>query len=323
MNKIVVLYETEKRHQDLLQEAVRRAGSDAEILFRRPDTVTTEELSEAEIIIGNMPPKRLAETKNLKWMQLNSAGADPFIKSGLLKEDVLLTNASGAYGLAISEYLLAVLLYLMKNIALYEAAGREHFWRPSEKVKSIYASKVLVIGLGDIGQEFAKKMDMLGAIVTGIRRNVAEVPSYLKGGLYTMDSLNELLAEADVVVVTLPGTAKTKKLFDAAHFACMKEGSLFLNIGRGSIVDSDALADALNSGHLAGAAVDVTDPEPLPAEHRLWDARNILITPHVSGGWTLPETFERMVRISADNLERYLSGQPLRNLINHQDGTRK
>lgn len=303
------------------QKLIAAAGN-AELLFLPSREVTDDILSSVDAVIGNLPPKRLGTARNLKWIQLGSAGADGYTAPGILPEGAVLTNASGAYGLAISEHMIASLLFLMKNLGGYAANQAEHKWKDCGPVSSVWNSRTLVVGLGDIGGEFAGRMHALGSRVTGIRRHKAQIPEYLEA-LYTPDRLFDCLKDADVVASCLPGTPETRRLFSREAFAAMKEGAYFLNVGRGSSVDSLALADALNSGHLAGASVDVTDPEPLPADHPLWDARNILVTPHISGGDHLYETVERIVGIAADNLNRFVNGQELCNIVDPDAGYRR
>ena len=316
--KIIVTLPVEERHKKYLEQG----REEDTFVYASGAEVTKELVQSADVIIGNVPPAMIAGSTNLKWMQLNSAGTDGYTAEGILPADALLTNATGAYGLAISEHMLGTLLCLMKRLNSYCENQKEHQWKDAGNVTSIYGSRTLVVGLGDIGGEFAQRMHALGSTVVGIRRNKTEKPEYLEG-LYQMDALKEEAAKADIVATCLPGTKETQKVFDKAFFAAMKQGSFFLNVGRGSAVDSEALAETLNSGHLAGASVDVTDPEPLPADHPLWDAKNLLITPHVSGGYHLQETFERIVRISKENLEHFVKGEPLRNIVDFETGYRK
>ena len=136
-------------------------------------------------------------------------------------------------------------------------------------------------------------------------------------------ALEELLPKADIVAMSLPGNASTYHVLSRERIELLSDNAVVLNVGRGTAIDTDALADALYTGKIAGAALDVTDPEPLPADHRLWNAPNLLITPHVSGGFSLPETLEKIVGLFADNLERYFAGQPIENLVNLQTGYRE
>ncbi len=316
--KILVVLPVEDRHKELLKSS----ATDADFEFIPAKDVTEEQAHEADIIIGNVAPELIKGTSKLKWLQLNSAGTDGYTTEGVLPKETLLTNATGAYGLAISEHMIGSLLCIMKKLHLYGADQPKHVWNDYGNVASIYGSKTLVVGFGDIGSEFAVRMHALGSQVTGIRRNKTEKPDYLEA-LYQMDAFYECLKTADIVATCLPGTKETYHIFDKKAFAQMKEGAFFLNVGRGSAVDSYALADALNSGHLAGASVDVTEPEPLPSDHPLWDAKNLLITPHISGNYHLKETHERIVRIAADNLDRFMRGEKLRNVVDFATGYRK
>ncbi|MCI8513964.1 MAG: D-2-hydroxyacid dehydrogenase [Lachnospiraceae bacterium] len=317
MEKILVVLPVKESHKALL-EANAPEGSE----FVYNEAPGKELIQDATVIIGNVAADKIAGTKKLKWFQLNSAGTDGYTAPGVLPEGAYLTNATGAYGLALSEHMLAMLLCLMKKLHLYAEDQKEHVWGDRGNVISIEGSTTLVVGMGDIGGEFAKRMHALGSRVIGIRRNKAEKPDYLDG-LYQMDALDEWLGKADIVATSLPGTKATYHVFNAEAFAKMKEGAYFLNIGRGTAVDTDALTEALNSGHLAGAGVDVTEPEPLPKDHPLWEAKNVIITPHISGFYHLPETFERIIRIAAGNMAAYRDGKEMKNLVDFTTGYRK
>ena len=316
--KILVVLPVKEHHKELFLKSAPKA----EFIYEDASKVTKDMLKDVDATIGNISPALLAGCENIKWVQLNSAGTDGYTADGVLSKDAVLTNATGAYGLAISEHMVAAVLCMMKKLDLYSSNMRTHEWKDMGPVSSVWGSKTLVVGLGDIGGEFAKRMHALGSSVTAIRRNKAESPDYVDA-LYQMDMLDECLKEADIVASCLPGTKETYKLYDADKFSKMKEGAFFLNIGRGTAVDSDALLNALDTGQLAGASIDVTDPEPLPKDHPLWNAKNLLITPHVSGGYHLNETFERIVAISADNLARFVSGKPLKNVVDLDTGYRK
>lgn len=318
MYNILITIPMKEIHLDRLKAVC----PDASYTIVSPREVTTEMAHSADIILGNVSPALIKGSEKLKWMQLNSAGTDGYTTPGVLPEGCLLTNATGAYGLAISEHMLAMLLTLMKRLNQYGDDQKTHTWSDRGPVNSIDGAKTLVVGCGDIGCDFARKMNALGSSVTGIRRTVQEKPDYLDAQ-YQMDALKTLLPEADIVAAALPGTKETYKIFNEETFGLMKEGAIFLNVGRGTAVDSDALAAALNSGHLFGAGIDVTDPEPLPTEHPLWDAENILITPHISGNYHLNETLERIRRIATENLGHFLNGEPLKNIVDFETGYRR
>ena len=315
---VTVLIPTQERHRRLLEAS----APDFSFHYSSPEAVTQEELDHTDILIGNPPQGMLHGSPRLQWLQCNSAGVEPFLQPGVLHSKTLLTNATGAYGLAISEHMLGMLLEIFKKLHLYRDAQHQHQWQSLGQVRSIEGSTVLVLGMGDIGGEFARRVKALGAHVIGVRRTDTRCPDYADEVHLTAD-LDQLLPLADVVAVSLPGTRETAGLLDRRRIALMKEGAVVLNVGRGSIIDTEALCDALESGHLGGAGLDVTDPEPLPAGHRLWDIPNAVITPHISGFYHLPETLERSVRISAANLKAYTEGLPLKNLVDFSTGYRK
>ena len=318
MKKILITIPMEENHK----EKIKNIAFDGKIKYCSASEIIKEDVCQAEIILGNVPAEFLKESKNLKWIQLNSAGANAYIEKGVLKEGVILTNATGAYGLAISEHMLAMVLALQKKICLYTENQKNHLWKDEGEVKSIYGSKTLVVGLGDIGGEFAKRMYFLGSKVYGIKKHKTELPFYIEK-MYQMEELEEILPEFDIIAVSLPETKETINLFNKSKFDKMKKGALFLNVGRGSIVNSLDLCEALKGGKLGGAGIDVADIEPLPKENPLWEAANILITPHISGGYHLKETLERVRNTAIENLKSYYENKPMKNLVDFQTGYKK
>lgn len=327
----LVTIPTGERHRNLLQQAApgwefRFRGTDTlvcapqEALPGQP--VTQEDVDWAQVILGNVPAAMLHGSPALEWMQTNSAGVEPYIQPGVLAGDTLLTNATGAYGLAIAEHMLGMLLELFKKLELYRDAQKSGAWQSQGAVKAVYGSTVLVLGMGDIGGEFAARCKALGAKVIGVRRSPRPCPEYADE-VHLLEDLDSLLPQADVVAVTLPGTDATRGLMSRERLAKMKEGAVLLNVGRGFIVDTEALCDALERGHLSGAGVDVTDPEPLPPTHRLWNIPTAVVTPHISGFYHLRETHERIVGIFLENLRHFQAGEPLRNLVDFATGYRK
>lgn len=329
--RALVTIPTGERHRNLLQQAApgwefRFRGTDTlvcapqEALPGQP--VTQEDVDWAQVILGNVPATMLHGSPALEWLQTNSAGVEPYIQPGVLAGDTLLTNATGAYGLAIAEHMLGMLLELFKKLELYRDAQKSGAWQSQGAVKAVYGSTVLVLGMGDIGGEFAARCKALGAKVIGVRRSPRPCPEYADE-VHLLEDLDSLLPQADVVAVTLPGTDATRGLMSRERLAKMKEGAVLLNVGRGFIVDTEALCDALERGHLSGAGVDVTDPEPLPPTHRLWNIPTAVVTPHISGFYHLRETHERIVGIFLENLRHFQAGEPLRNLVDFTTGYRK
>lgn len=329
--RALVTIPTGERHRNLLQQAApgwefRFRGTDTlvcapqEALPGQP--VTQEDVDWAQVILGNVPAAMLHGSPALEWLQTNSAGVEPYIRPGVLAGDTLLTNATGAYGLAIAEHMLGMLLELFKKLELYRDAQKSGAWQSQGAVKAVYGSTVLVLGMGDIGGEFAARCKALGAKVIGVRRSPRPCPEYADE-VHLLEDLDSLLPQADVVAITLPGTDATRGLMSRERLAKMKEGAVLLNVGRGFIVDTEALCDALERGHLSGAGVDVTDPEPLPPTHRLWNIPTAVVTPHISGFYHLRETHERIVGIFLENLRHFQAGEPLRNLVDFATGYRK
>lgn len=294
---------------------------EAEYIFISAKEITEELVKSADIIIGNVPPQYIKGSKKLKWLQLNSAGTDGYCEAGVIPEGAYLTNATGAYGLAISEHMLGLVLEIKKKLNLYYINQMEHVWKDEGNVTSIEGSTTLVVGLGDIGGDFARKMKALGSYTIGIKRTKGQKPEYVNE-LYTMEALDDLLPKANIVALCLPGTKDTYHLFNKDKFNLMRKDAVIINVGRGNCICTEDLCDALENRIISGAGLDVTDPEPLPAKHRLWDAPGAIITPHISGFFHLPETLRRIVNISIENLEHFKKEEPLKNIVDFKTGYR-
>jgi len=286
--------------------------------FTTAETATEEDALWADLVLGNLPVPLISRNKKIRWFQSNAAGPNAYLAPGVLPEECVVTNATGAYGLAISEWMLAMWLGLQKDLFHYRDNQHQHLWQPMPRqVRGVYGSRVLCVGMGDIGSNFARRAHALGAEVVGVRRTVGPdtpCPDYCVRVVAQSD-LDKELPEADLVALSLPGTRETTHLFDARRIALCKPGAILMNVGRGTVVDGEALAAAVHSGQLFGAAVDVTDPEPLPPDHPLWAEPNVIITPHISGGFSLPQTVQNIVDIFIHNLKRYAAGQPLDNQV--------
>lgn len=265
------------------------------------------------VLMGFVPPADLKTFPRLKWVQSWNAGVDPYLAPGVLPGHVAVTSAVGAYGPAVSEHMLAMLLAIYKRLPAYQDQQHAHVWQDLGHVWSLSGASVLVGGTGDIGRHFAGLCRAFGAArVVGVHRSDAPVEGFDE--TYPLSALDELLGQADVVALALPHTPETAGLLSRARLERMKPGAVLLNAGRGSAVDCAALAELLAQGRLLGAGMDVTDPEPLPPEHPLWDAPGALITPHTAGGYNHMElTLEHIRALFLDNLRRYTAGQPLRN----------
>lgn len=315
--RILVVIPLNEKEKEKLQSKM----PESEYIFISNKEVTDELVKSADIIIGNVPAQYIKGSKKLKWLQLNSAGTDGYCETGVIPEGAYLTNATGAYGLAISEHMLGLVLEIKKKLNLYYRNQMEHMWKDEGNVTPIEGSTTLVVGLGDIGGDFARKMKALGSYTIGVKRTKGKKPEYIDE-LFTMEDLDALLPKADIVALSLPGTKDTYHLFNMDKFNLMKKDAIILNVGRGSCICTEDLCDALENRIISGAGLDVTEPEPLPAKHRLWEAPGVVITPHISGAFHLPETLRRIVNISIENLEHFNKQEPLKNIVDFNTGYR-
>lgn len=304
------------------KERVMAKAPNAQWVFSNPREATKEQIEAADIILGNPRARDVAGSKKLKFLQVETAGADFYTKEGILSEGVTLCSCTGAYGPAVAEHMLAMVLSLYKKLHLYRDHQNRCEWADEGEVKSIVGARVLILGLGDIGSHFAMLMKALGAYTIGVRRTGTDKPEVLDE-LYLMDDLDGLLPTADIVVMVLPSTPDTYQLMNEERLRKLKSDAVLINGGRGNTVDTEALYRVMASGHLLGVGLEVTDPEPLPKEHPLWQVPNLLLTPHISGWHHLPETVERISQICAHNLEAFLTGGELKSIIDPSTGYRK
>ena len=319
MNKnILVLLPVEARHREKLEAA----GEGCRFVYSSPDQVSAEQIRAANIILGQPDAAQLQASPNLEWLQLASAGTDAYIEPGVLGPQTVLTNATGAYSKAVSEHAFALTLMLMKKLHLYRDEQNRRNWSDRGTVSSLADSTVAVVGLGDIGRAYARLVKAMGAYVIGVKRRAGNCPDCADELVMTQD-LDSVLPRADVIMSILPNTAETRYIYTDERFDKMKAGALFINCGRGNAVASEVLLRAISEHKIAAAAIDVTETEPLPADSPLWGLENLVITPHISGNFHLPETFERIVDIAAGNLKAFLAGDELRSTVDFTTGYAK
>lgn len=296
-------------------------------IVEQPTREELEEIADSiEVVFGQVPNELLANASSLKWWQLQGAGADS-LPPEVAAQGVAVTNASGVHAEPISEHLLANMLAFSRDLPgafRYQKAHRWHYESPPP-VFELAGKRVLLLGTGAIGAAFARKAKALGMKVVGIRRSGGSSSSAEAGEerspfdrLSGPEAVNRELPHADFLVITLPLTAETRGLIGEHELARMPKSSYVLNIGRGPIIEQNALIAALRDGTISGAGLDVFDPEPLPEDSPLWDMDNVIITTHYAG--LTPKYSQRLWSIFLDNLARYVAGEELKNTVDLKKG---
>lgn len=274
-----------------------------------------DEIENAEIIIGDIPREYYGRLGDLKWLQLTSAGADKIVYGGAVSKNTLLTNASGAFGEIIAEYVIGGILCLYRDLFTYRKNQSGKLWHDTQKERMILGSRALILGCGNIGQCVSERLRAFGAFTAGVRRSREKCASFDE--TYSVELLDELLPLADIIVCALPKTPDTEHLLNRERLSLVKKDALVVNVGRGSVIDTNALCEKLESGQLYGAVLDVFEREPLEKSFSLWEMENVLITPHISGvSFGHSARTERLIaEICAENLRRYIAGEPLKNIV--------
>jgi phosphoglycerate dehydrogenase-like enzyme len=291
----------------------------AEVVFGFWGTELHFALIDAAAMGGNVPVKTIREAApRLKWIQLTSAGADRLLNSGFVEQGITVTTVSGLHATPIGEFIIGAMLQWAKGAPRTLRAQIKHEWTrfaPTE----LYGKTVGIVGIGHIGAEAARLAKAFGCRVIATKRSATTVETAdYADEIMPSSELPRLLAESDYVVLCVPLTNDTRGLIGEKELRTMKPSAFLVNIARGPVIVESALISALREGVIAGAALDVFEREPLPADSPLWDMENVILTPHVSGGTEIYN--KRASEIFADNLRRYLSRQPLRNVVDPTRG---
>ena len=277
-------------------------------------------LAQAEVIFGSHLDSLalLDSAPNLRWFQVLTAGLDELIAQGILDREFVVTTASGVGAVPIAEYCMGVMVMLEKGLHITMRDQVEHRWE-FRFAGELQGKTCGIVGLGAIGRELARRARAFGMRVVATRWSATAGSTDPDADLVLpFAELPQLLRESDYVVLCVPLTAETQGLLGAAELALMKPGAALVNIARAAVVDQDALLSALREERLAGAALDVHDPEPLPPDSPFWDLRNVIVTPHRSGA--VYGYLDRAAAFFAANLDRYARGEPLENLVERERG---
>jgi len=294
---------------------------------RGPGPEAMAAVADAEVYFGwGMPAPLFHAARQLRWVQSALAGTGAVLAIPELRDGpCLFTNGAGIYGPPIAETVLAGVLHLTRGLDIAEALRAERRWEPSRFgrsdawVREIGELRVLVIGTGGLGAEIGARFAALGAAVAGLRRRPGRGCPTGFTRVSALDVIDRELAEADVVVLAAALTGETRNLLDARRLALLPEGAIVVNVSRGTMVDEDALAAELVRGRLRGAVLDVFAREPLAPESPLWQLRQVVITPHVSGVSPC-RLWDRLTALFVSNWHAYAAGQPMRNLVDKATG---
>ena len=315
---------TEWRPKPVMPETIRRRWPAMRVVHLPNYDNLPRELPDTDILIGySIRAEQLTFARKLKWVHSTAAGVAQLMYPELRNSKIVVTNASGIFSVPMAEHTMGMILALARNfpdsVRFQDQAawGQQQLWDKPQHFSEINGRVLLIVGFGSIGKELARRARAFEMRVWGVTRS-GRGDAALAERVVPASQLNDVLPEADYVVLAAPETPETKQLISAAQFAQMKKGARFLNVGRGSLVDEAALMDALRGGRLAGAALDVTSVEPLPAESPLWRAPNLFLTPHTSA--ISERLWERETQLLMDLLERWFDGRELRNLVDFDRG---
>jgi phosphoglycerate dehydrogenase-like enzyme len=279
---------------------------------------STTDLPHADVMYGKMTPAEIALAKNLRWLAVTSVGVDSVLTPEVAASNLILTNTRGCSGAPIAEHAWAFLLALTRGVGIASHARKWDDWNVRQV--ELRGLTMGIIGLGSIGREVARRAKAMDMHVLAVDAEPMSQERYaMVDELWLVDThLEEMLRRTDVLVCCAPLTKRTRGMLGAAQFALLKPNAYLVNVTRGAIVKTDDLLEAIKSGKVAGAGLDVTDPEPLPADHPLWQEPNVIITPHKAGGSQL--SGERESKLFVENLRRYVAGLPMLNVVDKQKG---
>lgn len=319
---VVLVHQDEADVDPSVREGLKEAVGSLELLITTDERLIGDRLQDVEVIAGHAPIEVLLGAENCRWVQLFSAGADAILMRHPQTRDMefQLTNVSGIHAISITEHIFSLLLTLARDIQGAIRVQQDGDWRrlAQSQVREAAGSTMCLVGVGSIGSRVALTARAFDMRVLAVRRHPGLATPPGVSAVFGTDEMETALAQADWVVCCLPHCPGTHELIGAAAFAAMPEHAYFINIGRGKVVAEPALVEALRTGGIRGAGLDVTYEEPNPQESPLWKMENVIITSHYSG--MSPLYGKRAGGIFIDNMRRFTAGRPLRNLVDKQLG---
>ena len=321
---ILVLFPCTPEVRKELTEAV---GESANLMFKDPSWSPEEyraALKQAQILIGEPRNEDFVYCEKLELMHSPSSGVNYYMDGGKFPKNAILCCMTGGYGNVLAEHLLALVLSLCRRLPEYHDQQKEHRWELRRYDKQLEDCTLLILGAGDIGTTVAKWMRPMVRKVIGVRRVARTFPDCYDE-MVTLDRLDDVLGEADLIVCALPHTARTVRLLNEDRLRKMKKDAVLVNGGRGSLIDQEALCRCLDEGWFWGVGLEVTSPEPLPKDHPLWDQPRVLITPHAAGNSFAPDSplVKKIWKFIIPNVCRYLRGEEPENQVDFETGYRK
>jgi D-3-phosphoglycerate dehydrogenase len=294
---------------------VQNTAPDAEVVMADRDNVV-EAVADAEIIFGSFSAEMVNAAPNLKWIQSTSAGMDKALIPEVADSDIIICNASGVHAVQVAEHAWALTTALARGLNVSFRHQLDHAWK-RPPLTDLLGATILIVGFGGIGQYYARLAQGYEARLIALDIQGGNKPDYVEA-IWDMDRLDEALQIADVVFIAVPNTPETEKLINPRTLGLMKNTAFLVNTARGPIVDEAAVTEALKTGEIAGAGLDVFEKEPLSPDSPLWDMENAIVTPHAAGG--SPNRHNRTIAFFCQNLKRYMAGEPLFNEVDKSLG---
>lgn len=317
--RVVLCYPVENRHKRQIADCLERLGVEAELIDAGQEQIA-KELPTADIYCGHakvpVPWDQVMQVGKLKWIQSSAAGMDHCLVPAVQASDIPVTSASGVLADQVADHTLALTLGLLRSLPVFSRAQakREFIRRPT---RDLHEAKIGIVGFGGNGRRLAEVLQVFRTEIHATDLFPENKPDHV-ATLRPADELDQMLTEVDIVLLAAPLNDETRGMFDARRLGLMRKDSLLVNMARGPLVVESDLVEAIESGHLGGAALDVTEVEPLSVDSKLWDLPNVIITPHVGG--QAARRIDDMTDFFCDNLERFIAGKRLKNLTDKQLG---